>query len=331
VAVAAQWDSAPGRHLIIPLQIRFLLAQPQLRTYIFFDFPDKGEKSMIAVTGATGHLGRLVIDQLLQKLPANQIIAAVRNPDKAKDLAARGVVARKADYDQPETLAAALAGVDKLLLISANEVGKRATQHQAVVAAAQKAGVKLLAYTSILHADSSGISLAVEHLATEKAIRATRLPFVFLRNGWYLENYTENMAPALQNGALLGCAQKGRIAAAARADFAAAAAVALTGSGHENKVYELGGDQPFTMAELAAEISRQAGKPVVYKDMPADQYQAFLQKVGMPPAVAQMLASASQGIARGELDDQSGDLRRLIGRPTTPLAPAVAAGLKQIQ
>jgi NAD(P)H dehydrogenase (quinone) len=284
---------------------------------------------MIVVTAATGHLGRLVIDQLLQKVPASQVIAAVRSPEKARDLAARGVQVREADYNQPATLEAAFQGAEKLLLISSSEVGQRVRQHQAAVDAAKKAGVRLIAYTSILHADTSGISLAPEHLQTEAAIRASGLPFVLLRNGWYIENYTGNLAPALQHGALMGAARNGRIAAATRADFAAAAVAVLTTPGHEGKVYELAGDQPFTMAELAAEVSRQAGKPVTYKDLPADQYIGALEGVGLPAPVARMLASADQGIARGELDDPSGDLRRLIGRPTTPLAQAVAASLKR--
>ena len=282
---------------------------------------------MIAVTGATGHLGRLVIDQLLQKVPAGQVVAAVRSPEKAGDLAARGVQVRKADFDAPETLAEAFRGVDQLLLISANELGKRARQHQAAVAAAKAAGVKLLVYTSLLHAETSGISLAAEHLATERAIRASGIPFVILRDGWYLENYTENLGPALQHGVLLGAAQQGRIAAAARADYAAAAVAVLTSPGHEGKVYELAGDVPFTLAELAAEIGRQAGKVVAYSDLTAEKYAETLRGFGLPGPVAEMLASADAGIARGELDDASGDLRRLIGRPTTPLAEAVGAAL----
>ncbi|MBF5045312.1 SDR family oxidoreductase [Aggregicoccus sp. 17bor-14] len=282
---------------------------------------------MIVVTGATGQLGRLVIEQLLQKVPAAQVVAAVRSPEKARALAAQGVQVREADYDRPGTLEAAFRGAEKLLLISSNEMGKRVQQHQAAIDAAKRAGVKLVVYTSILKADTSGISLAAEHLATEKALRASGLPFVLLRNSWYFENYTENLAPALQHGALLGAAKEGRIAAATRADYAAAAVAVLTTPGHEGQVYELAGDQAFTLRELAEEVSRQAKKPVAYNDMPAEQYAGVLQSVGLPAPVAQMLASADQGIARGELDDRSGTLRRLIGRPTTPLAKAVSAAL----
>ncbi|MBZ4420504.1 SDR family oxidoreductase [Myxococcus sp. RHSTA-1-4] len=284
---------------------------------------------MILVTGATGKLGRLVIEELLKKVPASQVVAAARNPEKAGDLAARGVQVRKADYSQPETLGPALAGVEKVLLISSSEVGKRAQQHQAVVEAARKAGVRLLAYTSVLHADRSKMALAAEHKATEEAIRASGLPYVFLRNGWYIENYTENLGPTLAHGAFMGSAGEGRIAAATRADYAAAAVAVLTGSGHENKVYELAGDTPFTMAELATEVSRQAGKTIGYNNLPPEQYQAALVGVGVPGPFAAVLVDSDVNAAQGSLDDSSGDLRRLIGRPTTPLADAVAAALKR--
>ena len=284
---------------------------------------------MIVVTGATGKLGRHVIEGLLAKVPAAQVVAAVRNPAKAADLAARGVQVRLADYEKPETLDAAFAGAQKLLLISGSEVGKRVAQHQAVVSAAKKAGVKLLAYTSILKADTSRMALAAEHQATEKLLRASGLPFVLLRNGWYLENYTENLAPALQHGALLGSTAGGRIAAATRADYAAAAVAVLTTPGHENKVYELAGDVPFTMDELAAEVSRQSGKPVAYKDLPQPQYAEALAGFGLPRPYAEVLADSDVGISRGELTDGSGDLRRLIGRPTTSLADAVKAALRR--
>ena len=281
---------------------------------------------MIVVTGASGHLGRLVVESLLKKVPAREVAAVVRDPDKAKDLAARGVEVRRGDYARPETLGAAVAGADKLLLVSSNEVGQRATQHAAVVQAAKAAGVKLLAYTSILRADTSRLALAAEHKATEEAIRASGLPHVFLRNGWYLENYTESLAPVLQHGAKVGSAQGGRVAAAARVDYAEAAAAVLTGKA-ERAVYELAGDQPFTMAELAAEVARQAGKPIAYVDLPPDQYRAALVGAGLPSAFADILVDADVQAAKGDLDDATGDLRRLIGRPTTSLATAVRAAL----
>lgn len=284
---------------------------------------------MILVTGATGKLGRLVLEKLLEKVPAHQVIAAVRNPEKAAELRARGIQVRKADYSQPETLGAAFAGVEKVLLISSNEVGQRAAQHRAVVEAARKAGVKLLAYTSILHADRSGLALAAEHKATEESIRASGVPYVLLRNGWYTENYTENLGPALAHGAILGSAGEGRVAAATRADYAAAAVAVLTGSGHENKVYELAGDTAFTMTELAAEVSRKAGKTIVYKDLPPEQYQGVLEGAGVPGPFAGILADSDVGASRGELNGASGDLRRLIGHATTPLADAVAVALQR--
>jgi NAD(P)H dehydrogenase (quinone) len=281
---------------------------------------------MIVVTGASGHLGRLVVEALLAKVPAGTVVAAVRDPAKARDLAARGVQVRRADYDRPETLGPVLEGAEKVLLVSANVPGKRAPQHRAVIEAARAAGVKLLAYTSILHAPSSTIGLAAEHKATEEAIQASRLPHVFLRNGWYLENYTENLAPALQHGAIAGSAGPGRIAAAARADYADAAVAVLTGAGGE-EAYELAGDQPFTMAELAAELSRQAGKPIAYRDLAPAEYRAVLTGAGLPGPVADMLVDADVNITRGQLDDSAGELRRLIGRPTTTLAAAVRAAL----
>jgi NAD(P)H dehydrogenase (quinone) len=282
---------------------------------------------MIVVTAATGKLGRHVVEELLKKIPPGEIAVAVRNPDKAGDLAARGIQVRRGDYSRPETLAPALSGAEKVLLISSSEVGRRTPQHAAVIEAAKRSGARLLAYTSLLRADTARMLLAAEHRETEALIRASGLPFVLLRNGWYLENYTENLAPALQHGAILGSADAGRIAAAARGDYAAAAAAVLTGAGHENKVYELAGDVPFTMAELAAEVSRQAEKPVAYQDLPVEQYSAALVAAGLPKAVADVYADSDLGIVRGELDDASGDLRRLIGRPTTPLARAVAAAL----
>ena len=281
---------------------------------------------MFVVTAATGHLGRLVVEALLQKVPAREIVAAVRDPAKAKDLAARGVAVRHADYARPETLGPAFAGAQKLLLISSSEVGQRTRQHAAVVQAAKASGVKLLAYTSILHAPTSRIALAAEHKATEETIRGSGLPHVFLRNGWYLENYTENLAPALQHGAIVGSAGSGRIAAAARIDFAQAAVAALTAAAPK-EAYELAGDQPFTMAELAAEVSRQTGKPIAYKDLPADQYRAVLTGAGLPGPVADIYVDADLNIVKGELEDSSGELQRLIGRKTTSLADAVRAAL----
>jgi len=282
---------------------------------------------MIAVTGASGHLGRLAVEAILAKVPAREIVALVRTPSKVADLAAKGVQVRQADYARPETLGPALAGVDRLLLVSSSELGQRAVQHQAVIDAARAAGVGFIAYTSILHADRSRLSLAAEHLATERALAASGIPHALLRNGWYFENHTAQLAGALVHG-FAGSAGDGRIAAASRADFAAAAAAVLTEPGHAGKVYELAGDEPFTMAELAAEVARQSGKPVGYANLPTEQYAAVLQGAGLPPIIVDMLVDADVNVARGELDDRSGDLRRLIGRPTTTLRDAVAAALR---
>lgn len=282
---------------------------------------------MIVITGATGNLGRLVVEALLQRVPASQIAVAVRNPEKASDWAARGVAVRRADYQQPETLQAALADADKVLLISSNELGQRETQHRAVIAAAVAAKVGLLAYTSILHAADSPLALAHEHRATEAAIRESGLPYVFLRNGWYSENYTDRLAATLAQGGVLGSAGAGRIAAAARLDYAEAAAVVLASEGHAGKSYELAGDSAFTLAEYAAEITRQSGKAIAYSELPPEQYRQILVGAGLPAAYADIFVDADLGIARGALENTAGDLRRLIGRPTTPLAQTVAASL----
>ena len=282
---------------------------------------------MIAITGATGQLGRLVLQNLLKTVPAAQIVAAVRSPEKAADLAALGVQVRQADYAQPATLEAAFQGVDKLLLISSSEVGQRAPQHAAVIAAAQKAGVKLIAYTSILRADTSPLGLAAEHKETEAMLRASGIPFVLLRNGWYTENYTASVPAALQYGAVMGSAKDGRIASAARADYAAAAAAVLTKDGQAGQVYELAGDTAYTLSELAAEIARQSGKPVVYNDLPEAAYAAALVQVGLPEGFAALLADSDVGASKGGLFDDGHQLSGLIGRPTTPLAEVVKAAL----
>jgi NAD(P)H dehydrogenase (quinone) len=282
---------------------------------------------MIVVTGASGQLGRLVIEGLLQKLPAGEIVAAVRNPDSVKEFAARGVQVRQADYDQPDTLEQAFRGADKLLLISSSQVGRRVPQHQAAIDAARRAGVKLIAYTSILHADTSPLPLAEEHKQTEALLKASGIPFVLLRNGWYTENYLAGIPAALQHQAVLGSAGEGRIASAARADYADAAVAVLTREGQGGLVYELAGDSSYTLAELAAEIGRQSGKTIVYKDLPEAAYKAVLTGAGLPEGLAAMLAASDVGASKGGLFDGGGQLSKLTGRPTTPLAPLVKAAL----
>jgi len=278
---------------------------------------------MFVITGAAGQLGRLVVEELLAKVPAARIVAAVRNPASVKDLADKGVQVRQADYDRPETLAPALAGADKVLLISSNQIGQRAAQHKAVIDAAKTAGVGLLAYTSILHASVSPLPLALEHKATEELIRQSGIPAVLLRNGWYTENYMASVPAALQYGVLLGSAGDGRIASAARADYAAAAAAALTLENQAGRIYELAGDNAYTLAELAAEVSRQSGKAVAYKNLPEDEFRAALLGAGLPEFMATLLAESDTGASKGGLFDASGELSGLIGRPTTPLAEMV--------
>jgi len=282
---------------------------------------------MIVITGATGQLGRLVVAALLKKVPATGIVAAVRNPDKAKDLAALGVQVRYADYSRPETWAGALKGADKLLLISSNEIGQRAAQHRTVIDAAKRAGVGFLAYTSVLHADTSALGLAGEHRETEALIRASGIPFALLRNGWYTENYTAGVPAALKLGAVYGCAGDGRISSAARADYAEAAAVVLTADSQAGRVHELAGDTPYTLTELAGEISRQSGKIIGYVNLPEADYKNALVNAGLPEAIAELLADSDTGASKGALFDDGRQLSRLIGRATTPLATSVAAAL----
>lgn len=282
---------------------------------------------MILVTGATGKLGRWVVESLLERgVPAKDIVAGARNLDKAKPLAERGVTVRTLDYNRPETIDPAFAGVDRALLISGIEPN-RVAQHRAVIEAAKRAGVKHLVYTSGPRADVSKIRLFADHRETEKILRESGVPFTVLRNGWYVENYTDNVAALLPFGAMPGSAGDGKVSVAPRSDYAEAAAVVLTTDGHENRVYELGGDQSYTLSEIAAEIARVTGKPFVYRDLPESEHVATLVKAGVPEVFAQLLADSDQGLKRGELLITSGDLARLLGRHTTPLAQALEAAL----
>jgi len=278
----------------------------------------------IGVTGATGQLGRLVVEKLKQKVAADSVVALVRNPEKAADL---GVETRPFDYTQPETLVTSLKGIDKLLLISGNEIGQRLPQHKAVIEAAKQAGVKQITYTSILHADSSPLGLAGEHLGTEVAIKESGLTYTILRNGWYTENYTGSAKGAVGAGAFIGNAGDGKIASAARVDYAEAAAVVLASEVHENKTYELAGDEAYTLTELAAEISRQTGKTVPYNNLTEAEYAGILKSFGLPDGLAEMLADSDTGASKGGLFDDSRALSKLIGRPTTPLAIVLAEAL----
>ncbi|GAB7103702.1 SDR family oxidoreductase [Streptomyces phaeofaciens JCM 4814] len=281
----------------------------------------------IVVTGATGHLGRLVVEQLLEKVPADRITAVVRDEAKAADLAARGVRLAVADYNTPETFDGLFAAGDKVLLISGNEFDKgRPQQHQVVIDAAKAAGVALLAYTSA--PGSLTAALADDHRATERALTASGVPYSLLRNGWYHENYTEQLAPVLEHNAVVAAAGDGRISSASRADYAAAAVAVLTGEGHENSTYELGGDVAWSLAEYAAELSRQTGKEIAYNSVPGDALVGILTGAGLPGHFAEILAGVDASIEKGELVVSTGDLSRLAGRPTTPLAEAITAALK---
>ena len=280
---------------------------------------------MIAITGATGQLGQLVIKQLLNTVPANQIVAIVRNPAKAEALSQQGITVRQGDYADESTMTSALKGVEKLLLISSSEVGQRATQHQNVINAAKAAGVKFIAYTSLLHADKSPLGLHVEHVATEKALAESGIPYALLRNGWYTENYLASAPPALEHGVFIGAAGEGKIASATRADYAAAAAKVISGDGHAGNVYELAGDHAWTLSELAAELSKQSGKNVTYQNMREEDFATALKGVSLPAGLADMPAESDVGASKGGLFDDSHTLSKLIGRPTTPLSESIKA------
>ncbi len=278
----------------------------------------------IAITGATGQLGRLVVEKLKEQIGAKDIIALVRDTEKAQSL---GVEVRAFDYNQPTGLAAALEGIDRLLLISANEIGKRTAQHQSVINAAKVAGVKFLAYTSLLRADQSTLNLAEEHLATENLIKDSGLEFTILRNGWYTENYTGSITGSLAAGAYIGSAAEGKIASASRADFADAAVAILTGEGHKGKTYELAGDQAYTLADLASEVSKQSGKNIPYHNLSEQEYSETLIKFGVPDAFAPMIASWDVAASRGDLYSDDKTLSQLIGHPTTLLSETVKTEL----
>jgi NAD(P)H dehydrogenase (quinone) len=285
--------------------------------------PKEHEQMSIVITGATGHVGRLVVESLLRRgVPAEQIIATGRRTEALADFAGRGVVVRRADYDDPASLREAFAGADKLLLISGSEAGRRVPQHRNAIEAAKAAGVRFIAYTSIAHADTSTLLLAAEHRATEELLAAAGVPHALLRNAWYYENYTARLPVYLAHG-IVGAAGTGRLSAATRADYAEAAAAVMTGDGHQGAVYELGGES-FTMAELAEVVSAATGQTVTYTDLPVDQYTQVLVGAGLPEPVAAVFADGDRGASAGELFVDSDDLERLIGRAPTTLAAAVS-------
>ncbi|MGY0501941.1 NAD(P)H-binding protein [Nocardia sp. FBN12] len=272
----------------------------------------------VAVTAASGQLGRLVVAALLDA--GERPVAIVRDPRKVADLAARGADVRQASYDDPAALDAALAGVDRVLLISGNEFGKRIDQHTNVIRAAERAGVELLAYTSIPRADRNPMALAAEHRGTEEVLATASVPTVLLRNSWYWENYGGSVAHAAQAGVLHGAMGDGRVSGAARADYAEAAARVLTSDGHEGRVYELGGDEALTGADLAAAV----GESVRYENLAPDGYAAALRAAGLDDQVAASLADADARIGEGWLEVVTGDLTKLLGRPATSAATVFA-------
>ncbi|RKT78414.1 NAD(P)H dehydrogenase (quinone) [Terracoccus luteus] len=280
------------------------------------------------VTAATGHLGRLVVDHLLASgVPASEVVAGARRPEALSDLADRGVEVRHADYDDVASLDAAFTGVDRLLFVSGSEVGSRIPQHRNVIDAARRAGVGFVAYTSITRAGDTDLLMADEHRQTEQLLAESGLPHALLRNSWYTENYTGQLATTLEHGAVVGAAGEGRVSATTRDDYAAAAAVVLAGPGHEGAVYELGADEPFTLAEYAATVARVSGREVTYRDLPTDEYAAFLVGAGLPEGYAAVLADSDRGIRDGRLLTGTHDLSRLVGRPTASLEDAVRAAL----
>jgi NAD(P)H dehydrogenase (quinone) len=275
---------------------------------------------VLVVTGATGRLGRHVIDGLLAKLPAEQITVAVRNPDLAEAFAARGVEVRAADYNEPETLRAAFDGADRVLLISSHDHSRAAVQHAAAVDAAKQAGVQLLVYTSLTHADTTTLRAAVPHKATEPIIRESGIPFTILRNNLYSDIFAPFLAQALVSGTFIGSGGAGRVAGATRADYAAGAVAVLTGNGHENKVYELTAEASWNFAEMADELSKAAGKDITYQNISPEQHRDILAATGMPPQVVDVFVDTSRAIAAGELAETTEDLRTLLARPVPTLA-----------
>lgn len=278
----------------------------------------------IGITGATGQLGQLVVQKLKDKNPDAKLVALVRNPDKAKPL---DLEAKAFDYEQPESLPKALEDIDRLVFISGSEIGKRETQHKNVINAAKQAQVKQIAYTSLLHADTSSMILAPEHLATEKMLQDSGIPHTILRNGWYTENYTAGLKQAVEQGAIIGSAGDGKISSATREDYAEAIAETIINDDHTGKTYELAGDQTYTMQDLAAEVSKQTGKNIEFVNLPEAEYAQKLQEIGLPEGMAKAFASLDYSASKNDLHDEGGELARLINRPTTSLSQAVKTGL----
>ena len=277
-----------------------------------------------AVTGATGQLGQLVVEQLKKRIANEEIVALARNLEKASGL---GVEVREFDYTKPEIMVESLKGIDHLLLISGSEFGQRAAQHTNVINAAKKAGVKWIVYTSLLRADTTGINIAGEHLASEKTLKESGIAYTILRNGWYSENYTMSIPGAIKGGAFLGSAKDGKISSASRADYAEAAAVVLSDEGYKGKTFELAGDSSYTLSDLAREVSKQAGTSIPYKDIPEQEYANILKNIGLPEGFAYALASWDVNASKGDLFCDTNHLTEILGRPTTPIAESVKVAL----
>lgn len=273
-----------------------------------------------AVTGATGQLGQLVVEQLKKRRSNEEIVALARNLEKASGL---GVEVREFDYTKPEIMVESLKGIDHLLLISGSEFGQRAVQHTNVINAAKKAGVKWIVYTSLLRADSTGINIAGEHLESEKALKESGITYTILRNGWYSENYTMSIPGAMKGGAFLGSAKDGKISSAPRADYAEAAAIVLTDENYKNKTFELAGDSSYTLSDLASEVSKQSGESIPYKDIPEQEYANILKNIGLPEGMANAFASWDVNASKGDLYCDTNHLADILGRPTTPIAESV--------
>jgi NAD(P)H dehydrogenase (quinone) len=284
----------------------------------------------VVVTGATGHLGRLVVQHLLaQGVPADQITATGRRTERLADLAEQGVRTAVADFARPETLTAAFAGADAVLLVSGSEVGQRVDQHRAAIEAAVAAGVGRLVYTSAPHADTTALVLAPEHKATEEILRASGLTFTILRNGWYTENYVGDVQQARESGQIVAAVGEGRVASASRTDFAEAAAVVLRTEGHENAVYELTGDVAWAFTDLAAAASEVLGRPVEYVAVSSADRTAGLLAAGLDEGTAGFVVALDENTRDGLLGEVNGVLSGLIGHPTTPLVDGLRAALAQ--
>ncbi|RMI13888.1 SDR family oxidoreductase [Cellulomonas triticagri] len=282
----------------------------------------------IVVTGATGHLGRLVVEHLLADgVPADQVVAAGRRTERLADLAERGVRVAAVDFTDPASLTAAFDGADVVLLVSGSEVGQRVAQHTAAIEAAKAVGVGRLVYTSAPHADTTPLVLAPEHKATEEVLRASGLTYTILRNGWYTENYLGDVQGAAESGEIVGAYGEGRVASAPRDDFAAAAAVVLRTEGHDDATYELAGDEAWGFADLAAAAAEVLGRPVTYRAVTSDEQRAALLAAGLDEGTAGFVVALAENTRDDLLAGADGTLSRLIGRPTTPLVPALRAAL----